>query len=105
MSSYACITDLVEHIVVETKHLMKGTKHEGDWMFYHDALTLMTAKETIVGMKEKGYLDWWILPANGLHTDDAALTYYFCKSRDDAVGHVSQPRCEMCHRPSCNEHS
>jgi hypothetical protein len=47
MSSYVCITDLVEHIVHETKCLIKGTKHEEDWMFYHNALTLMTGKETI----------------------------------------------------------
>jgi hypothetical protein len=33
MSSYVCITDLVEHIVVETKCLMKQTKHEDDWIF------------------------------------------------------------------------
>jgi hypothetical protein len=71
--------DLVEHIVVETERLMKGTQHKDDWMFYHDALTLMTAKETIVWMKEKGYFERWILPANGLHTDDATLKYYYCK--------------------------
>jgi hypothetical protein len=79
MSAYVCITDLVEHIVAETQRLMKGTQHEDDWMFHHDALTLMTAKEMIVWMKEKGYFERWILPANGLHTDDATLKYYYCK--------------------------
>jgi hypothetical protein len=39
--------DHVQHIVEETKHLMKGTKHKYDWVFYHDVFTLMTAKETI----------------------------------------------------------
>jgi hypothetical protein len=79
MSSYVCITDLVEHIVEETQRLMKGTKHEDDWVFYHDALTLMTAKETVEWMKKEGHFERWLLPANGLHTDDASLKYYFMK--------------------------
>jgi hypothetical protein len=56
MSAHVCIKDLVKHIVVETERLMKGTQHKDDWMFYHDALTLMTAKETIVWMKRRGIL-------------------------------------------------
>jgi hypothetical protein len=79
MSLCVCITDLVEHVVNEIKRLMKGTKHEEDWMFYYDALTLMTAKETIAWMKEKGYFERWMLPANGLHTDDPSLKHHFCK--------------------------
>jgi hypothetical protein len=80
MSLCVCITDLVERVVNETKHLMKGTKHEEDWMFCHDALlTLMTAKETIAWMKEKGHFERWTLPANRLHTDDPSLKCYFCK--------------------------
>jgi hypothetical protein len=47
---------MVEHIVVESARIYKGTKHEYDWMFYHDALSLMTAKETVKWMKEKDYL-------------------------------------------------
>jgi hypothetical protein len=69
----------VEHIVKETERMMRGMKHEEDWMFYHDALTLMTAKETIAWMKDKGHFERWILPANRLHTDDPSLKYYFCK--------------------------
>jgi hypothetical protein len=33
MSANVCITDLAEHIVVETKPLMKSTQHKDDWMF------------------------------------------------------------------------
>jgi hypothetical protein len=78
MISYVCITDFVEHILVqETKSLMKGTKHEDDWMFYHDALALMTAKDNNAWMKKKGHFERWILPTNGLHTDGASLKYYF----------------------------
>jgi hypothetical protein len=39
----------------------------------------MTAKETIEWMKEKGYFERWLLPAEGLHTDNTSLKYYFCK--------------------------
>ncbi len=47
LSQYVCITDMVEHIFLESAKLFKGTKHEHDWSFYHDALSLMTAKDTI----------------------------------------------------------
>ena len=40
MSQYACITDLIEHIVAESAKLFEGTKHEDDWVFYHDDLSL-----------------------------------------------------------------
>jgi hypothetical protein len=62
LSPFVCITEIVEHIVVETARVYKGTKNEDDWMFYHDALSLMTAKETIRWMQEKDYLKRWILP-------------------------------------------
>ena len=40
--------------------------HEDDFYIVHDALVLMTAKETINWMKPKGYLRCWLLPLNGL---------------------------------------
>jgi hypothetical protein len=52
-SSYVCITELVRHIHDETQKVMKGTKHEDDWYFYHDALSLMTAKDTIEWIKRR----------------------------------------------------
>ena len=79
MRLYVCITNLVVHIVEDTKRQMKGVKHTDDWIFYHDDLTLMIAKETIAWMKEKGHFQRCILPANGLHTDDPSLKYHFCK--------------------------
>jgi hypothetical protein len=36
----------------------------------------MTAKETILWMKAKGYYKRWILPELGLHSDDPELTSY-----------------------------
>ncbi|EJK60897.1 hypothetical protein THAOC_18686 [Thalassiosira oceanica] len=64
-----CVTDLVEHIVCTTRDFYKGTKNEDNWMFYHDALILMTAKECKDWMAEKGYLKRWILPELGLNED------------------------------------
>jgi hypothetical protein len=48
MGPYVSIKDLVEHIVAESIREIEGTEHEEDWCFYHDALLLMTAKETIL---------------------------------------------------------
>ena len=45
---------------------MKGSVHEDDFFIVHDALVLMTAKETIQWMKEKNYYHCWLMPMNGL---------------------------------------
>ena len=37
----------------EAEKLMKGYVHEDDFFIVHDALVLMTVKETIEWMKEK----------------------------------------------------
>jgi hypothetical protein len=42
LSGYWCVTEMIEHTVEETQTVMKGTKHEGNRIFYHDVLTLMT---------------------------------------------------------------
>ncbi len=76
MGPYVSITDPVEHIVAESASMFKGTKYEDSWVFYHDALSLMTAKETVEWMKEKGYYERWLLPVMGLHSDDPDLKAY-----------------------------
>ena len=38
--------------------------HEEDFYTVHNALVLMTEKETINWMKQKGYLHRWLLPLN-----------------------------------------
>ena len=53
---------MVTHIYTETEKIFKGTDHENDWYFYHDALSMMTSAPTIAWMKEKGYYDRWLLP-------------------------------------------
>ena len=50
----------------EAENLMKGSVHEDDIFIVHDALVLMTSKETIEWMKEKNYYNLWLLPINGL---------------------------------------
>jgi hypothetical protein len=62
---------------VETALIYKGTKNEDNWMFYHGALLLMTAKETIRWMPENSYQKQWILPVGGLHHWDKYLKAYF----------------------------
>jgi hypothetical protein len=77
MQAYVCVTDMIEHIVQESKAAMEGTAHEEDWMFYHDALSLMTAADSIEWMREKDYLRRWILPeADLVHSDDPSLKAY-----------------------------
>ena len=67
MKPFVCITELVTHIYKESEHIMKGTVHEDSWYFYHDALSLMTSSKRKIWMREKGYLDKWILPEENLN--------------------------------------
>ena len=46
MSKFFCITDLIRFMMKEADNLMKGSVHEDDFFIFHDALVLMTAKET-----------------------------------------------------------
>ena len=54
MSKFVCITDLIRFMMDEAEKLMKGSVHEDAFYIVHDALVLMTAKETINWIKEKG---------------------------------------------------
>ena len=54
MSKFYCITDLIRFVMNEADKMMKGSLHEDDLYIVHDALVLMTAKETINWMKKKG---------------------------------------------------
>ena len=67
MSKFCCINDLIRFMMKEAEKLMKGSIHEEDFFIVHDALVLMTAKETIEWMKEKNYHHRWLLTMNGLH--------------------------------------
>ena len=50
----------------EAEKLIKGSVHEDDFFFVHDALVLIKAKETINWMRKNGYLYRWLLPLKGL---------------------------------------
>ena len=65
MSKLCCITDLIRFMMKESENLMKGSLHEDNFFIVHDALVLMTAKETIQWMKEKNYYHRLLLPMNG----------------------------------------
>ena len=66
MSKFFCITDMIRFMMKEAEKLMKGSVHEDDLFIAHDALVLMTAKETIKWMKENNYFHNWLLPMNVL---------------------------------------
>ncbi len=58
LSKYCDVRDMIaEYLVQET--LRAGKKY-----FYHNALSLLTAKESIDYMRENGYLAMWIRPQN-----------------------------------------
>ena len=52
MSKFCCITDLIRFMMKEAEKMMKRSVHEDDFFIVHDALVLMTAKETIKWMQE-----------------------------------------------------
>ena len=66
MGPCVLITDYVEHIVRESQRGFNGTTHEKDWVFVHDALSLMRAKSCKTWMEQKGILHRWLLPSADL---------------------------------------
>jgi hypothetical protein len=77
MSQYVCVTQFIEHIVTESAKLFIGTQFEDSWVFYLDALLLMTGSDTIEWMTKNNYIKRWILPVNELHQDDPTLKQYW----------------------------
>ena len=49
-----CITDLIWSMINEGEDLIKGSLHEDNFFIFRDALVLMTSKETIKWMIQKG---------------------------------------------------
>ena len=74
MSSYVCITDMVTHIYGKSAGVMKNTQYKDNWLFYHDALTLMKGEDCKEWMHNKGILKHWILPVKHLTTDTRSET-------------------------------
>jgi len=69
MKGFIDVRDMVRHIYSKSKELMKGTKYEDNWFFYHDALSLMKAKDTKDWMENEGILKHWILPEFDLNAE------------------------------------
>jgi hypothetical protein len=92
---------------------MKGTYHEDDWFFYHDALSLMTAMQTIEWMREKDYLKRWLLPINQLSETNNDLKNFLhrpignspemipwdCSLNKDIKDTIMRHVCYTCHLP------
>jgi hypothetical protein len=69
-----CVTDLMKHIVKQTKKCYRNTEHSNTYMFYHDALSLMTANLCVEWMKQQNIpgeetvvYNRWIKPELGLN--------------------------------------
>lgn len=67
MKKYICITELIEHMITQSQILMNGTRFQDNWYFFHDALSLMTAKSTVQWMISKDYYKHWLLPLENLN--------------------------------------
>ena len=57
MVGKVCVTELIDFIFESSKALIGP-----NYRVYHDALALMTAKDSVQYMKDKGYYNHWILP-------------------------------------------
>jgi hypothetical protein len=107
---------MIEFMVVESQRIMCGTCHEDDWMFYHNALSLMTAKDMIKWMQKKDYLKRWLLPVNMLSKNDKDLKQFIncpignspemmpwdCSLNKDIKDAVMRHVCYTCHLPEDN---
>ena len=74
LSPYVPVTKLITHIIRKSEQVFADTALEKSWVFYHDALSLMTATDTVEWMKTqtsgtKTFLKRWILPEHGLGND------------------------------------
>ena len=66
MSKLCCINDLIRFMINESEKLMNGLVHKNNFFIFHDALVLITSKETINWMRQNSYLHIWLLPPNVL---------------------------------------
>ena len=57
MVGKVCVTELIDFIFESSKALIGP-----NYRVYHDALALMTVKDSVQYMKDKGYYNHWILP-------------------------------------------
>ena len=60
--SMVCITELIRHILKASAEVMKGTTHESDWYFYHNALQQLADPRTRQWMIDQGVMKRWLVP-------------------------------------------
>ena len=70
------VTDLIRHMAIMTNNALMGTKYEGKGLFFHDALSQLTERETVEWMKNndnningKNLYDMWIKPELGCNNE------------------------------------
>ena len=63
-NKFVSINKLIDHIFIQTEKAFRGTKHEQNWMAYHEALSLFVAKELYEYMQMRGFFQHLIVPKN-----------------------------------------
>ena len=59
MVGKVCVSEMIDHMFKETKKCFPDSE---DWWVYHDALSLMTAADSVQYMKDEGFYKHWVLP-------------------------------------------
>ncbi|CAB9530889.1 hypothetical protein SEMRO_3098_G343680.1 [Seminavis robusta] len=99
MQKVVSVRNLVRHMYQCGIDFFKGSNFETNWHFMHDALSLMTAKETKDWMEKERIKKHWILPELGLNDKigkfggrpvgnnprDAPADHILNKTHDDVV--------------------
>ena len=70
------VKDLIQHMATTTTDALKNTPYEGKGLFYHDALSQLTERETVSWMKNdqnkidgRNIYDMWIKPVLGCNDE------------------------------------
>ena len=68
------VSEMIFHMARETSNALKGSKYEGKPLFYHDALSQLTEKQTIEWMEEtefegKKLSELWLKPVLGCNDE------------------------------------
>lgn len=64
-NTFYSINHLVDHMFCEIEKVFKGIVHKFNWIFYHDALSIFIAINTVGYMISKGYMTHLIIPLYG----------------------------------------
>ena len=95
MRQFGSMRDFVIHILVESDNLMVDTEYKGKTKWKHDAMVLLTAKETIKYMRTtiltgRSLLSRWVLLQADLN--DFIITCYLWRAAARKLAKAYEPR-------------